>query len=149
MVKGIRVAMLTTAEPSGRLRSKPMATQDIGDDGVIWFFTSLDSTAHDPGVHNVNVSYADSGKQTYVSVSGRATVVRDAAMMRKLFTPAVKAWFPKGLDDERLALLRVDPQDAEYWDGDLNSIVTLFKMAAAIATGTQADIGDHGKASLS
>ena len=39
-ITDIRVAMLTTVDEFGDLRSRPMATLEIGDDGDLWFFTA-------------------------------------------------------------------------------------------------------------
>jgi general stress protein 26 len=39
LLKGIRFAMLTTEDGEGFLRSRPMATRELGEDGTLWFFT--------------------------------------------------------------------------------------------------------------
>jgi general stress protein 26 len=137
MIEGIEIAMLTTAMPDGSLHARPMATQEIGDDGVLWFFCDADSAK----VHevrqdsHVNASYADSGKHRYVSISGRATVVRDLQKARALWTSLVKAWLPNGPEDPHLVLLRVEMDEAEYWDGPTSKMVQLFGMAKAAVTG--------------
>ena len=47
LIKGIKVAMLTTVCADGSLRSRPMVTQDKEFDGTLWFFTPAES----PKVH--------------------------------------------------------------------------------------------------
>ena len=117
MIKDIKFAMLTTVESDGTLRSRPMATQNDGEfDGTLWFFTratapKVDEVDHE---HHVNVSYAHPDDQTYVSVSGRAQLVRDVAKNQELWTPAMKAWFPKGAEDPETGLLKVVVEKAEY-----------------------------------
>src|SRR5688572_11191056 len=110
LIKDINFAMLTTVCPDGSLRSRPMATQrDAGFVGELWFFTDQ-NTAKVYEIENdrhVNVSYADPAKNHYVSVSGRARLVKDRAKAKELWNPFYKSWFPKGLDDPNLALLRV------------------------------------------
>ena len=72
LIKGIKFAMLTTAEEDGSLRSRPMATQQAEFDGTLWFFTST-TTAKVGEINrdrHVNVSFADPDKQVYVSASG-------------------------------------------------------------------------------
>src|SRR5918912_1162828 len=75
----------------------------------------LDTVAGAPKVGEVErdqrvcVSYSSPDDQRYVSVSGRAQLVRDPAKVKELWGPAYKAWFPKGPDDPELALLRVEP----------------------------------------
>ena len=116
LIHGIKTAMLTTASADGSLRSRPMATLEGEFDGVLWFFTRADA----PKVGEVqqegqdNVNYADADGQRFVSVSGRATLVVDREKIQELWSPVYKAWFPKGLDDPQIALLRVEADKAEY-----------------------------------
>jgi general stress protein 26 len=150
LIKDIRFAMLTTVCPDGTLRSRPMATQQDEFDGVLWFFTS----ANEPKVReiqnddHVNVSYADPDKNNYVSVSGRATLVRDKVIAKELWNPFFKAWFPKGLDDPQLALLRIAVEKAEYWDSPNSKLVQLAGFLKAVATGKQAKGGENEKITL-
>lgn len=136
-IKGIRIAMLTTVDEDGSLRSRPMATQQAEHDGDLWFFTPASS----PKVgeverdHHVNLSYADPDDQRYVSISGTARLVRDRAKAKELWNPMLKAWFPQGLDDPELALLHVQVQKAEYWDSPSGKMVQLAGFLKAVTTG--------------
>jgi general stress protein 26 len=139
LTKDIKICMLTTVEPDGTLRSRPMQTQETEPDGDLWFFTPADSakvdeTAADP---RVNLSYASGDRQRYVSVSGRARVLRDPAKAKELWNPILKAWFPKGLEDPNLALLKVTVEQAEYWDDNSSRMVSFFKMVGSALTGAQ------------
>lgn len=137
LIKDIRVAMLTTADTEGRLHSRPMSNQDHEFDGTLWFFTGANSgKVHELARDShVNLSYANPDDQKYVSVSGRASISRDKAKMKELWSPIHKAWFPDGLDDPNLALLRVEVDSAEYWDAPASSVVQLYGFAKAILTG--------------
>src|SRR5690242_20494485 len=103
LIKGIKIAMLTTTCDDGTMRSRPMATQRTPFDGELWFFTDDESpkVAEIRKDQHVNVSYADADSNTYVSVSGRAMLVKDRAKAKELWNPLYKAWFPEGLDDPR------------------------------------------------
>jgi general stress protein 26 len=138
LIKGIRVAMLTTEDDDGTLRSRPMETQNTEFDGTLWFFTEAGSHKVDEinrREHQVNLSYADPDGNRYVSVSGVATLVRDRAKIDELWSPALKAWFPKGKDDPDVALLKVDVEKAEYWDAPSSTIVKLAGFTKALLTG--------------
>lgn len=150
LIKGIRVAMLTTFDDQGHLHSRPMATQEAEFDGTLWFFTRADSpkVGEIDREHRVNVAYADSHKQHYVSVSGTARLVRDPAKNKELWSPLLKAWFPDGLDDPALALLRVDVERAEYWDSPSSTVVKVVGLVKALATGTPYEPGEHEKVTL-
>jgi general stress protein 26 len=151
LIKGIKFAMFSTAMPNGTIHSRPMATQNTAFDGTLWFFTRADSgKAHELHTDcHVNVSYADPSDNRYVSVSGRASVVRDMAKMRELWTEIHRAWFPDGLDDPNVALLRVDVTDAEYWDAPSSKMVQLAGFVKALVTGRSAeDLAEHRKIHL-
>jgi general stress protein 26 len=70
--------------------------------------------------------------------------------MKELWSPLHKAWFPKGLEDPKIALLRVDVDRAEYWDAPSSAAVRLFGFAKAVLTGKRyGEEGvDHQKVNL-
>lgn len=137
LIRGIPVAMLTTVEPDGSLHSRPMATQDFDFDGQLWFFTGADTAkVHEiDRDHHVNLTYAAPSDNLYIAVSGMARLVRDPVKAKELWSPIHRAWFPEGLDDPNLALLRVDVEKAEYWDSPSSKAVRLFGFAKAVLTG--------------
>jgi general stress protein 26 len=149
LIKDIRFAMITTID-SGVLRSRPMATQDTEFDGELWFFTSskshkMSEIAADP---RVNVAYSNPEKNDYVSVSGTAEMVTDRSKMEELWNPAYKAWFPEGLDDPNVCLLKITVDQAEFWDAPSSTIVHIAGFIKASVTGKPAKGGDHGKVNL-
>lgn len=152
LVKGIDIGMLTTMEEDGTLRSRPMSSNgQVEFDGDLWFFTY----AHSHKVYEierepqVNVSFAQPGKQNYISMSGRASLVRDRAKIEALWQPHLKAWFPKGTDEPDIALIRVDVHKAEYWDSPSSLVVHAYSLAKAAITGQPASPGENEKLDLS
>jgi general stress protein 26 len=150
LIKDINICMLTTSRPDGSLHSRPMATQQTEFDGELWFFTAKDSLKVDETNDRpaVNVSYADASHNRYVSVSGTGTLVHDRKMAEQLWNPMYKAWFPKGLDDPQLALLRVDVEEAEYWDAPSSTMVHVVGFVKALLTGKQYAPGEHATVSM-
>lgn len=143
LVKAAKIALLTTETADGHLHSRPLATQEVEFDGDLWFFTQDPSSKTDDiRVHDqVNAAF-ESGKG-YLSVAGRATVVHDRAKVDELWTPTVEAWFPNGKDDPTVALIKVEAESAEYWASNEPGVVTAFKIAKAVVTHTQPDVGDN------
>jgi hypothetical protein len=43
LIENIEIAMLTTTDTDGTLRSRPLQTVGVEDDGTLWFFTSQSS----------------------------------------------------------------------------------------------------------
>lgn len=137
LIEESRIAMLTTAEPDGTLRSRPLATLQLDARGALWFFTFASSPKVDEIERHrrVNLSYVNPRDEDYVSISGIAEIVRDRAKMRELWTPWVKPWFPRGLDDPDLVLLQVTIEQAEYWDAPDSAAKRLHGLAKALAAG--------------
>jgi len=148
-IKGIRMAMLTTLSPDGLLHSRPMATQEVDAQGKLWFLTGLNSSKAGELEQNshVNLTYADEGKNTFVSISGKGFISKDFEKAKELWNPLYKAWFPNGLDDDNLGVLRIDVDFAEYWNDNSNRMVQLFKMVRA-ALGGADYTADHGEIHL-
>jgi general stress protein 26 len=148
-IKGIRFALLTTHGEGGRLLSRPMTTIEAEFDGELWFFTGADTeVAREIQTHpEVNVAYTDN-QSLWISVSGKAHVLRDEAKMQELWNPAVKAYFPDGLEDPNLRLIRIDAEWAEYWDAPASKLVQAFNIAKAVITGKRDKQGEHGEVEL-
>lgn len=151
-IREVDVAMLTTADESGHLRSRPMMTQEVDTDGVLWFFSgSHDGKAHEIQ-HNaqVNISYALPKHNRFVSVSGRAELTSDRERIHRLWKPLYRAWFPEGPDDPKLSLLKVHIEKAEYWDSPSSTVVQIIGMTKALFSGKpyQAHEGEHGRFEL-
>jgi general stress protein 26 len=145
-IKDIRIAMMTTQEADGTLRSRPMATQDVEFDGDLWFFTSSDApkVSEVSQHHQVNISYSKPDDNLFVSVSGVAELVRDHDTIKHYWRHFYKAWFPQGLDDPTLALLKVHVESAEYWDVPSGKMTLLYRLTKK-AAGTWEDIGEDVK----
>jgi general stress protein 26 len=145
MVRDMKIAMLTTRD--GRLlRARPMECLQADDDGTLWFFTSSSSpkTAEIAGEHEVGLAFIDKAGQNYVSISGLATVVHDQEKARELWTEDQRSWYPQGLDDPALALLKVRAQQAEYWDRPTQELVAAQGLVRAVADETP-DLDDNAK----
>jgi general stress protein 26 len=151
LVEGIEYAMLTTTTDNGSLRSRPMATANREFDGRLWFFTDINAAKvfEVNREQHVNVSYADPSKNRYVSISGVATVTRDRNKIEELWMPSAKAWFPEGPNDPKVALLRVDVDQAEYWDAPHGKLVSLVGFVTAMVTGKPPHgIDEHAKVKM-
>jgi general stress protein 26 len=149
-INEVRTAMLTTYNPENGFNSRPMGTADVDEEGNIWFFTNEYSPkASEISVENtVSLTYSDSKNHTYLSIVAEASLVDDKAKMKELWNPFVQAFFPEGLDDPKLTLIKLEPTDAEYWDSSSSSMVVLFNVLKAAVTGKQYDEGKHGKIDL-
>jgi general stress protein 26 len=149
-IEDIEICMFSTVEPSGKILSRPMSTRKMDPDGTLWFFTNeLSEKVDDVEIYdNVNLAYANVSKQSYVSISGSAEIVKDQMVIDKLWSPILKAWFPRGLEDPNLALIKVIPHSAEYWNASSNKMEQMMNVAKAIMKGKQYESGEHGQINL-
>lgn len=146
-IKGVRMAMLTTTEPDGTLRSRPMATQEREFDGDLWFFTEASAPkVNEVQQHRqVNLSYAKPEDNLFVSISGTAQLVRDSQKVKAMWQPFYKVWFPKGENDPDLAFLKIHVDSAEYWDAPSGKMGALYSAAKSLATGGKDSGGENKK----
>jgi general stress protein 26 len=146
-IEGIRPAMMTTVEPDGSLRSRPMWTQGDEFDGSLWFFTGDDAPKVDELEQNphVGLSYAAPDKDLFVSVSGRAELVHDRRKIEELWNKFAEAWFPDGVDDPNLALLRIDVERAQYWEDKKPKLLQLAEVVIAIVRDKPPKSGEEKK----
>jgi general stress protein 26 len=139
LIKGARIAMLTTVAADGRLRSRPMAALKGSFDGDIWFVTRSSTPKAEEIRDNqhVNVAFSDEEDDRFASISGLATLVRDPAKVQELWNRRLKAWFPAGKKDPELALIRVRIDRAEVWDAKKAEMVHLEGLGAVLASRKQ------------
>ncbi len=144
LMRKIGFAMLVTRD-GDKLRARPMSAYLDRDNNAILFLTDArrhkdEEIARDP---HVNLSFADAGKQKYVSVTGTAAISNDRARIRQLFSTPAKAWWDSA-EDPNIRVLEITPDDAEFWDSP-GTVISYVKMAAAVATGTRPDMGDDNR----
>ncbi|MBD0389472.1 MAG: pyridoxamine 5'-phosphate oxidase family protein [Nostoc sp. C3-bin3] len=119
LIKNIDYGMFTTVDDDGSLHSYPMSKSgEISSEPTLWFFTYAGSHKVTEIEHHeqVNVSFSSPEQQRYVSISGISQLVKDRNKMRELWKPELQTWFPKGLDEPDIALLKVNINQINYWD---------------------------------
>lgn len=151
LVDGIETAMFTTRRRDGHLVSRAMQTQKRTAGTDLWFVTSwfedkLDEIALDP---HVNISYYKDRTREWVSVSGTGIITRDRDLVRGLYKPDWKAWFPDeggdkngGPDDPRITLILVEAHSVTYSKKDRPTPMVLFELAKAMVTGSAPKVAD-------
>ncbi len=151
LMKDIKFGMLTTIHEGGAFHARPMTLLQAEPNGDLWFLTGK-NTAVVSEVENdrrVNISFCNTDGNVFVSISGLGRLPDDPAKVKELWNPAFRTWFPDGLEDPNLALLKIEVESAEYWDSPHGAVRYLFGMLTALATGkTPASLGDHQKLDL-
>ena len=146
IMEDISVCMVTT-HAGGRMRSRPMHAIADRDENTVYFITDTRGAKDDEiaAAPDVCLAFADIGDNTYLSITGTAEMVRDPDKAEELWSTEAQAWWPRGPRDPSVRVLRVDPEQAEYWDTRGNSITVALKLMAARMTGRQPDLGANRK----
>ena len=154
LIKDIRVALMHTyrgamGDPAAQ-HVRPMYTQKVDPDrfaGELFFFTDFSSAKVSELQTNWNIllTYAAPGSDRFVVARGTATCERDVAKATELWNIHAKGWWPEGPTSSELAVLRVQINDAEYWDGP-NKLAYALKLLSAVTTGKRMETyGEHGR----
>jgi general stress protein 26 len=129
LIENMSVAMLTTANAQGQLISRPTAPLEMDRGGALWFFTDL-RYAEVEHLRQLNLTFSNMDKSTYVSICGRGEIYEDQRRIDALWTAFMRPWFRDGRTSHDLGLLRVLPDAAEYWDAPHSTMVRLLTSTA-------------------
>ena len=151
IAKDANICMFVTKLTKLPLTGRPMATQEVDEEGNIWFMSDRNSNK-DYEIkkdNRVQLFYSNTSNYEYLSVYGNAQLVNDKNKIEELWTPMAKTWFKEGKDDPDIELIRVTPQDVYYWDTKNNKMVSLIKFAmGAVGITPKDDGGVEGKLTL-
>jgi general stress protein 26 len=114
--------------------ARPMTAQlEGGDHGPIWFFTAKDTDLVESlnGRNRAFATFASEGHEIFATLHGDLSLDTNRANVDRLWNSFVAAWFDGGKDDPKLALLRLDPDDAEIWE-NANSLFAGVKLLLGI-----------------
>ena len=137
----------TSGNDSVYMDVRPMAVQEIDDQGNFWFLSADDSlkNAEVESDRHVQLLFQGSAHSDFLAVNGTATILRDKEKIKELWEPIVKTWFTEGVDDPRITVIRVTPVSGYYWDNKHGNAVALVKMAIGAITGKTMDDSIEGK----
>jgi general stress protein 26 len=95
----------------------------------MWFFTVKDNAmVHqlDQG-HRAVATFTAKDHDLFATIHGTLLVESDPRMIDRLWNSHVAAWYEGGRNDPNIALLRLDPEQAEIWE-NANSLIAGIKM---------------------
>lgn len=125
--------------------SQPMTAQLAkGETRAIWFFMGRDNRLAMGGP--AMAQFAAKGHDFFACLHGTLSPDQDAAMIDRLWSKQVEAWFPGGKDDPNLLLMRFTLDSGEFWETDL-SVSGRLKMLFG-GTIQQQESGNHAEMSL-
>ncbi len=147
LVEKIDIGMMcTNTAEVANLHAVPMSRQEVDDDGNLWFLFSSHSETYEnlQKDNHISVLYSDISNYSFLSLNGIAEISTDQNRIEKYWNKMVEGWFEKGKEDPTIRVLKVIPSEAHYWDNKSNKLVTFFKVAVQVVSGSKLDIGREG-----
>jgi general stress protein 26 len=140
----------TRAPVAGSSGARPMNVRLVDDQGTLWFLSANDShlnqeLALDPAV---TLFMQGSPHSDFLQLSGRATITTDKAKIKELWNPLIKTWFTEGIDDPRITVIKVSPNNGYYWDTKHGNAIAAVKMLVGSMIGKTLDDSIEGKLKL-
>lgn len=138
-MRDIDFTLLSTRTASGAIAARPMSNnRQVDFDGDAYFFT-CDETGTVADISRepqVGLSYqSKSGmlglRPFFITVEGRAELIRDKARFAEHWTKDLDRWFDQGVDTPGLTLLKVRAERLHYWDGYDEGELVLSEAEAA------------------
>lgn len=151
LLKDFPIAFMVTVDGSA-VTARPIGV--VGDhaafDGSLWFITDKRSrkvAAIEAGA-TTTLIFQNDKEGNYLQLIGRAAVVDDRARLEELYTTLQRTWFPKGLDDPDITLVRFDAVEGNYWDKHDSLLRLAVAFAKSVVTRTPGKSGHAGVAKL-
>lgn len=147
LAEDIGFCMFTTWDGE-RQQARPLSARVRRDEHAIYFLVS------ERGHKNsqierfpvVNLGFADTGKMSFVSISGRASLSNDRAKIEELWSKFDKAWWDDAFDPD-IRLLTVQPERAELWDSP-GMFVAMTALLTAAFTSAKPEMGENATVRL-
>jgi general stress protein 26 len=124
-MKDIDFALLSTRTRSGAIAARPMSNnRQVDFDGDSYFFTcdETGTVADIEGDPQVGLGYqSKSGmlgmRPFFLTIEGRAELIRDKSRFAEHWTKDLDRWFKDGVDTPGLTMVKVAAERLHYWDG--------------------------------
>jgi len=144
LIDDIDICMFCTNIPDIPFNTRPMSTQEVDEQGNIWFLSSASSNKNFEirQDEDVQLIYSKNQDAHFLTVYGKADVLRDKDKIEAMWSPIAKAWFHEGKDDPDITVIRVRPEYAYYWTTKHGKVVSFIKILTAMVSPTK--INDDG-----
>ncbi len=128
-MKQIDICMFTTLTARGGLNSRPMSNnKDVTWKGDSYFFTMEKTKKIKEIESNPNVMLNFEGdKDLFITVSGKAKLIRDKQSFQEHWVPDLDRWFAKGIDTKGLVLVHVKGMKLHYWQREKEGELSIGK----------------------
>ncbi|MEO6569476.1 MAG: pyridoxamine 5'-phosphate oxidase family protein [Opitutaceae bacterium] len=149
LAQSARVCLFGTVARNAPLVVRPMAVQDVDDEGNLWFLSGKSSAKNRQIGRNTRVQllFANVGNSEFLNLHGTATISKDRELIKAHWTPIAKTWFHDGIDDPETTVIKVRVKSGYYWNTEHGKVVAMLSIALGTLTGKTLDDSVEGTVS--
>eukprot|EP01118_Nematostelium_gracile_P004870 TRINITY_DN157_c0_g2_i1.p1 TRINITY_DN157_c0_g2~~TRINITY_DN157_c0_g2_i1.p1 ORF type:complete len:165 (-),score=66.31 TRINITY_DN157_c0_g2_i1:69-563(-) len=116
LFKNFSYGMFTTVATDGKIRSRPMSILQLDNQHNVWMITGKDTekVTEINKEHRADLILQSSDK--WMSISGKATLLEDTKKVDEIWNEHLQVYFPGGKTDPNIILIKLETEEAEYWD---------------------------------
>jgi general stress protein 26 len=134
LIQQAGVAVLITIDERAAPIGRPMLPLFLDNDPCIYFLTHQHSRKVGHVTARPQVGLTIVGPGSYVVVTGTAAASREQGLIRRLWKPTYRAWFPDGKDDREATALRVTVDRVDYWEPPRSRLIRVVQAVKAVVT---------------
>lgn len=140
----IEVAFLC-AQGEDNIISRPMMAQfDEDDRKSLYFISSSNAEQVEALIKNPNAvaTMTDSSNKIYIEAKGQCQITQSKEKIKPFWNAMVDTWFPEGLKDSDVSLIKLSLESLECWDSSGNIIMKAANLLMAKLTNTIPNLGE-------
>jgi general stress protein 26 len=134
LIERAGVATLMNVDAQGRHMGRPMLPLFVPDDPHIYFLTHQHSRKVTQLAVRAQVGLSIMSGNCFLVVAGAAQLSQDHGLIRHLWRPTYRAWFPEGTDDREATAIRVAIDRIDYWEPPSSRLARLVQAVKAVLT---------------
>ena len=128
-LRQIDICMMVTVSKRGQCNSRPMSNnRDVKYNGDMYFFTyEKTQKVRDIETNPQLCLNFEGSKDLYISITGRAKLIRNKTSFAEHWDESLSQWFKKGIGTPGMVLIHVKGSRVAYWQRDKQGAISLTK----------------------
>lgn len=128
VAEDISICMFCTNSKGMPFETRPLGTRKVDDDGNIWFLIPDNFSKKIEGMQDdkVQLIYSKPSQTYFLSIFGHAKVIKDVLKVDESGNRFAKDLLPEERKNDALALMKITPEHADFWDDQNGMMLSLL-----------------------
>lgn len=149
-MKNIKISFLNSFK-NEQISARPMTTFFKDEDySNIYFISPTDSDQIDDfkSTPTATATLSDLSDNIYVECQGHISLTQSKEKIEPFWNEMTEAWFPKGITESDVTLVRLEIANIECWDSSGSTLYKAINLITSRLTNTKPDFGNKEQVSL-